>query len=181
MAAIATTVIVLFWEACMSASATSEKRLLLLLLLDADRRSVSRPHSSTRRCDLSLRRGRPRLSIIRRRNQQALRWTTMPRAVVSANVAVVLGLVQSRHRNDGPRDVESLGLLAPTEVAGNRSKMDRPGSGREPYPTRPAAGRLICNRVGSGRAARHIATNKSGAHDDAQTTIRLSGGRVRRL
>jgi len=39
---------------------------------------------------------------------------------------------------------------AEAEVAANRSKIDWPGSGREPA-TWPDAGRLICNRVGSGR------------------------------
>jgi len=135
MAGIARTVIVLFWEACMSASATSEKRLLLLLLLllDADRWSVSRLHSSTRRCDLSLRRGRPRLSIIRRRNQQALPDDDAQSCGVGRSRSFS---AWSRLSYDGPRDAETLGLLAPAEVAANRSKMDWLGSGREPDLTR---------------------------------------------
>jgi len=71
---------------------------------------------------------------------------------------------QSCGRPDTPTSVRPPDTHhSPAEVAANRSKMDRPGSGGRENLTRPDAGRLICNRVGLGQVVdanwchRHIA------------------------
>ena len=194
--AAATTVIVLFWEACMSAFATSEKRLLLLLLLlllqplDADQWSVSRLHSSTRRCDLSLRRGRPRLlhhsttkstsSAVRRRRRRPRLWC--PR------------LQEGRGRfRPGPDTATTRHSASWRLLRWLRIVRRWIGQDQEENPTRPNAGRLICNGVGSRRRAVVVGNwrHRSATYRDKQElstwryaddrlAIWLSDGRVRR-